>query len=83
MGLYEYLTLSNEEQWDLLWDKGVHLTSYKSIDCSYRLYAIDRFFVEVEMCPVKDTILGMGVFKKGKKLDKYIEDARLDLTQFI
>ena len=52
MGIYEFLMLSNEEQWDVLWDKGVYLTSFKSIDCSYRLYAIDKFYVELEMCTI-------------------------------
>ena len=80
MGLYEFLMLSNEEQWDVLWDKGVYLTSFKSIDCSYQLYAIDKFYVEVEMCITQDAILGMGVFAEGKKLDKYLEDRKFDLS---
>ncbi|MAU15608.1 MAG: hypothetical protein CMH46_08730 [Muricauda sp.] len=80
MGIYEFLMLSNEEQWDVLWDKGVYLTSFKSIDCSYRLYAIDKFYVELEMCTIHDTVLGMGVFVEGKKLEKYWEDGKLDLT---
>lgn len=83
MGIYEYLAMSQEEQWDILWDDGVYITSYKSIDCSYRLYAIDKFYVEVEMCVTNETVLGMGVFKEGKKLDKYINDNQVDLNQSI
>ncbi|MGN7513676.1 MAG: hypothetical protein ACTHOM_04825 [Allomuricauda sp.] len=79
MGIYEYLMLSKEEQWDTLWDKGVYLTTFKSIDCSYRLYAIDKFYVEVEMCVTKDSPIGMGVFVEGKKLEKYLEDGKLNL----
>ncbi|MBO0331125.1 hypothetical protein [[Muricauda] lutisoli] len=79
MGIYEFLMLSNEEQWDTLWDKGVYLTSFKSIDCSFRLYAIDKFYVEVEMCITKDSPIGMGVFAEGKKLEKYLEDGKLNL----
>lgn len=33
MGIYDFLALSYEEQWDALWDKGIYLTSYRSIDC--------------------------------------------------
>ncbi len=72
MGIYDYLALSKEEQWDTLWEEGVFLTSYKSIDCSFMLYAIDRFFVELELCPLKGSILEMGVFVHGRKMDKYI-----------
>lgn len=83
MGLYDYLKLSQEEQWDILWDVGVYITSYKSIDCSYRLYAIDKFFVEVEMCVSKETVLGMGIFKEGKKLEKYFSNTNIDISQSI
>ncbi|WP_421801303.1 hypothetical protein [Flagellimonas sp.] len=74
MGIYEFLTLSHEEQWDTLWDEGIYLTQFKSIDCYFQLYAIDRFFVELELCPIRENILNMGVFVHGKKMDKYVTD---------
>ncbi|MFD2101312.1 hypothetical protein [Flagellimonas iocasae] len=80
MELYDYLALDNDEQWDVLWDEGVYLTSYKSIDCSYRLYAINKFYVEVEMCVTRDIILGMGVFVEGKKLEKYLIEGKIVIT---
>lgn len=78
MGIYEFLALSNEEQWDAFWDQGMYLTSYKSIDCYFQLYALGKFFVELELCPIKESILHMGVFVHGKKMDKYLDDADFD-----
>ncbi len=74
MGIYDFLALSHEEQWDALWDKGIYLTSYRSIDCYFQLYALDRFYVELELCPIRETIWSMGVFVHGKKMDKYLAD---------
>ena len=74
MGIYEFLTMSHEEQWDTLWDEGIYLTQFKSIDCYFQLYAIDRFFVELELCPIRENILNMGVLVHGKKMDKYVTD---------
>ncbi|WP_281542399.1 hypothetical protein [Maribacter aestuarii] len=71
MGLYEYMMLSREQQWDELWDKGEFITHYKSIDCKFSLYALHAFFVEVELCVTTDRILGKGEFVSGHSLDKY------------
>nr|WP_293295795.1 hypothetical protein [Allomuricauda sp.] len=82
MGVYEFLTLSKEEQWEILWDKGIYLTSFKSIDCYFQLYAVDRFFIELELCPVQESILNMGVFVHGKKMDKYVADTDFEDLKF-
>ena len=72
MGIYDYLILSDENQWNTLWEKGKYVDSFKSIDCSRVLYAIDKFFVEVELCPIKEHIIAKSVFKAGPSLDKYV-----------
>lgn len=71
MDLYEYMVLSNEEQWDELWDHGQFITHFESIDCKFALYALHKFFVEVELDPVKDTLIGKNIFKEGRCMDKY------------
>lgn len=71
MTMYSFLMLTNEEQWHYLWDKGDHIENYKSIDCSFSLYGVNTFFVEVELCPTTGKIIGKSVFKEGKKLEKY------------
>ena len=74
MGLYEYMMLSEEEQWNVLWDKGKYLTSLKFIDKKFSLYALFMFFVEVELDPVTDKIVCKSHFTEGKSLEKYAGD---------
>jgi len=71
MGLYEYMMLSEDGQWNELWENGKHLTSIKYLDSKYSLYALHKFFVEVELHPVTDKIIGKVHFKTGHLLDKY------------
>lgn len=72
MEIYEYLYLSDEDQWDELFDNGKHLTDYKSIDCSFSLYALHKFFIEVEFDPLYGNSIGKHVFVHGARIDKYI-----------
>lgn len=67
MGLYEYMMLSETEQWNDLWDNGTYLTNHKYCN----LYALYDFFVEVEYDPTSNKILGKGHFKTGETLDRY------------
>lgn len=71
MGLYEYTILSEEKQWEILWEKGEFITNLKMIDASFSLYAIDKFFIEVEWNDETDEIVGKGAFKCGDNLDRY------------
>ena len=71
MGLYEYTILSEEKQWKILYEKGEFITNLKMIDASFSLYAIDKFFVEVEWNDETDEIVGKGEFKCGDNLDRY------------
>lgn len=72
MGIYEYMMLSEEEQWDELWDEGKHLCNYQSIDAKFVLYALHKFFVDVELCVTTDKILGKHVFVHGHRMEKYL-----------
>ena len=71
MGIYEFNILPEEEQWNTLWDKGKFVTNLKLIDRSFSLYAIDKFFVEVEYNIETDEIIGNEEFKYGDTLDRY------------
>ncbi len=74
MGIYEFNILPEDKQWNTLWDKGKFLTNLKLIDKSFSLHAIDKFFVEVELAPLTDKIIGKKVFKFGHCMDKYSGD---------
>jgi len=71
MGLYEYMMLSEEEQWDDLWQNGTFLTHHIESDKKFSLYALYAFFVEVELDPRTNKIIGKGYFKTGETLDRY------------
>ena len=83
MRIYDYLALSKVEQWEALWDEGVYVTSFRSNDCYFQLYAMDRFFIELELCPIQESVLSMGVFVHGGKMDKYLDDIYLDALGFL
>ena len=71
MGFYEYLLLSTDQQWNELWNNGKHITNYKSIDCSFSLYALHKFYVEIELCVSTNKIIAKSEFVCGHALDKY------------
>ena len=71
MGLYEYMMLTDEEQWNNLWKNGTFLTHHIEPKQKFSLYALYDFFVEVELDFRTDKIIGKGHFKSGETLDKY------------
>jgi len=71
MTLYEYKTLSKDDQYDTVFAKGKFLDIVLEGNSKFVLYAIDKFFVEVEWNIEKDGIIGKGVFKERDSLNKY------------
>ena len=71
MTLYEYKMLSEDDQWDAVFSIGKFLDIFIEGNSKYVLYAIDKFFVELEWNIENDNIIGKGVFKQGETLDKY------------
>lgn len=63
--------LSEDDQWSALWDKGRFVTNIKMIDASFSMYAIDKFFVEVEHHSVTSKPVQKYQFIHGHRLDKY------------
>lgn len=79
MNLYEFVGMTDEDQWNEFWDSGIHLAQYNSIDCSYGIYALHNFFVEVEFDTVSNHIIGKNAFVTGVRLDKYFGELEFDL----
>lgn len=72
MTLYEFNILEQQEQYEtVLNGLGVYLDNFISGVKRYNLYAIDKFFVEVEYNTTKNKIVGLTAFKTGNKLDRY------------
>lgn len=71
ISLYEFLTLQDKEQYDLVFTKGVFIDYKIEGHQRFALYAIEMFFVEVEYDNLNNTIKNKIVFKTGNTLDKY------------
>ena len=71
MTLYEYKTLSEDQQYDTVFAKGKFLDIVIKGNSKYVLYAIDKFFIEVIWDIEKNEIIGKGHFVEGDSLDKY------------
>ncbi len=69
--LYEFKMLSDHEQYDLLFTKGEFLDVHLEVNSRFALYALFKFFVEIEYDSVNNKIVNKVSFISGKKLDRY------------
>jgi hypothetical protein len=72
MKLYEFLALSDEFQYQAVWNQGVHIDNILFEKVNYQLYSINDFYVEVHYDAISNTIVGKLAFKGGEPLDKYL-----------
>lgn len=77
MTLYQYLILSDEQQYQTTWELGVHIDSILCEKTHYQLYAIGDFFVEILYNATDNTITGKNAFKTGELLEKYLRHYKL------
>ena len=69
MTLYELKNFDSQD--DTVFAKGKFIGISIDGNNKYVLYALDKFFAEVECDIEQDEIIGKGVFKEGDSLDKY------------
>lgn len=69
--LYEYNSLSLEEQQEVLWRDGEFLDNHIIEKEKCNCYALGKFFVEVVYDPEQNVITELRSFKSGHLLDKY------------
>lgn len=79
MGLYEYMMLDENEQWNELWQNGTFLTHRFEPKKKFSLYALYDFFVEVHLDSITHKIVGKVHFKTGATLDKYASSIDVNL----
>ena len=77
MKLYEFLILSEEEQYNTTWEIGVIVDQFIKEGIAINLYAINEFFVEVYYDRKNNKILYKKTFKHGELLDKYLNRINL------
>jgi hypothetical protein len=72
MTLYEFNILEQPQQYEtVLNGLGFYLDDYINGNQRYNLYAIDKFFVEVEYNAETNRLVKIKGFTTGKLLDKY------------
>jgi hypothetical protein len=74
MKLYEFLILSDELQYQSVWDLGVHIDNIVYERINYQLYAINDFYVEIHYNIADNKIVGKLAFRNGQALEKYLKD---------
>jgi len=75
--LYDFLRLSDEEQYNTTWEIGKLVDQYINDNIAINLYAINEFFIEVYFDRATDNILYKKTFKRGELLDKYLDRIKL------
>jgi hypothetical protein len=71
MTLYDFNKLELNDRMEVVNQKGVFLDNFISEIERFNLYAIDKFFVEIEYNNTENKIVGLISFKTGDLLDKY------------
>jgi hypothetical protein len=70
--LYEYLGLSEVEQYNTVWSEGVHVDTHIKDNIAINLYVINDFTLKCTMSIKTNKILYKQVFKQWAQLDKYL-----------
>ena len=69
--LYEFLALPDREQYDIIFTTGDYLEIRIEESRRFVLYAVDRFFVDVEYDSKENKVINKRAFVAGELLDKY------------
>ena len=69
--------LDDDQQYQAVWDYGVHIDDVVYEKLHYQLYAINDFYVEVHYDALSNKIVGKQPFKHGEHLDKYLRNTPL------
>ncbi len=69
--LYQFKLLKDQEQYDLVFNKGQFLTFLLKSNSRFALYALNKFFVEIEYDVKSNEIVNKVRFISGDKLDLY------------
>jgi hypothetical protein len=77
MKLYEFLSLTEVEQYNTVWSLGVHVDTYIKDIVAINLYSINDFYCEVYYDMNTNKILYKKTFKQGELLDKYLNKIKM------
>jgi hypothetical protein len=68
-----FLLLGEQEQYQAVWDYGVHIDYIIYDKIHYQLYSINDFYVEIRYDAATNRVVGKLPFKHGEHLDKYLK----------
>lgn len=71
LNLYEFKMLSDHKQYDLIFTKGDYLDVHIEVNSRFALYALFKFFVEIEYNSLNNKIANNVSFISGERLDRY------------
>ena len=71
MGIYDFNILSENDQYDTVFNKGQFVDTVTKDDVKYALYAVSMFWVEVTYDAKDNRITGIKSFVGGETLNKY------------
>jgi hypothetical protein len=77
MKLYEFQSLTRENQVEALWHLGVPVSEREDENYLYVLYSIGSFYVELKYCG--DMLISISGFKNTDHLDPYINTIAIPL----
>jgi hypothetical protein len=70
--LYEFIILPEPQQYyEVLTQSVIYLDNHLDGSQRFNLYAVDKFFIEIEYCTIENNIIRLQCFKTGYLLDKY------------
>lgn len=77
LSLYEYITLEQSDRAELLWSNGIYINNSIEENCSFALYSLYNFYVEVVL--IENEIAELIPFKQGQRLEKYLDS--IDISE--
>ena len=78
MTLYEFKLKSDHEQYDIVFTKGEFIDYHLEESKRYALYAVSKFFVEIEYDHWSNEVTGKRSFVEGDLLNRY---SRIDFPK--
>jgi hypothetical protein len=79
MNLHAFRALEEFEQYEILFDKGVLLLDRNDSSCSYLLYQVDGFYIEIIHELNQDAISGLRSFSSTDLLGPYLESIEIEI----
>jgi hypothetical protein len=77
MTLYQFKAFNENEQHEVLSNKGVYLTHIITAGYKFALYQIDAFYIEVKYDADMNKILGLRTFRSVSQLEQYLKNIEL------